>query len=194
MPVSVEVPTEKWAGKVIEVKLGATKEEGGSRASTVTVGGETTLPFLTFEGSMPHAPVVAVEVQDVEPTDWSPVLLEAWGEAAKDPVVWAKKAVDLGAKIIALKLRSADPDGQNATPAEAAATVKKVLEAVGVPLIVYGPGQAEKDNDVLVAVAEAAAGERLALGICEQSNYRTIVAACLGNGHIAIGRAPIDVN
>lgn len=194
MPVTVEVPTEKWAGKVIEVKLGATKEEGGSRAGTVTVGGETTLPFLAFEGSMPHPPVVAVEVWDVEPTDWSPALLEAWGDAVKDPDVWAHKAAALGAKLIALKLRSADPDGQNALPAAAAASVKRVLEAVGLPLVVYGPGQAEKDNEVLVAVAEAAAGERLALGLCEQSNYRTIVAACLGNGHIAIGRAPIDVN
>jgi len=194
MPVTVEVPIEKWAGKVIEVKLGATKEEGGSRTSTVIVGGETTLPYLTFEGAMPHSPVVAAEVWDTEPTDWSPALLEAWGDVVKDPAEWAKKAVDLGAKLVALKLRSADPDGQNASPAEAAAGVKRVLAAVGVPLLVYGPGQADKDNDVLVAVAEAAAGERLALGLCEQSNYRTIVAACLGNGHLAIGRAPIDVN
>jgi acetyl-CoA decarbonylase/synthase complex subunit delta len=194
MPVTVEVPTEKWAGKVLEVKLGATKDDGGTRTSTVTVGGESTLPFLTFEGAMPNAPVVAAEVWDTEPTDWSPVLLEAWGDAVKDPVAWAQKAVELGAKIVALKLRSADPDGANASPAEAAAAVKRVLEGVGVPLIVYGPGQAEKDNDVLVAVAEAAAGERLALGICEQSNYRTIVAACLGNGHLAVARAPIDVN
>ncbi len=194
MPVTVEVPTEKWAGKVIEVKLGATKEEGGSRAGTVTVGGETALPFLTFEGGIPNQPVVAAEVWDVEPADWSPVLLEAWGNAVKDPVVWAQQAAALGAKLIALKLRSTDPDGQNASPAEAAATVKCVLAAVDLPLLVYGPGQAEKDNDVLVAVAEAAAGERLALGLCEQSNYRTIVAACLGNGHVAIGRAPIDVN
>lgn len=111
-----------------------------------------------------------------------------------DPVAWAQKAVELGAKVIALKLRSADPDGKNTSPAEAAVVVKNVLAAVSVPLIVYGPGQPEKDNDVLVAVAEATAGERLALGICEQSNYRTIVAACLGNGHVAIARAPIDVN
>jgi acetyl-CoA decarbonylase/synthase, CODH/ACS complex subunit delta len=194
MPVTVEVPTEKWAGKVIEVKLGATKEEGGSRAGTITVGGETTLPFLTFEGSIPNPPVIAAEVWDVEPADWSPVLIEAWGSAVKDPVAWAQKAASLGAKLIALKLRSTDPDGQNASPADAAAMVKRVLAAVDLPLLVYGPGQAEKDNEVLVAVAEAAAGERLALGLCEQSNYRTIVAACLGNGHIAIGRAPIDVN
>jgi acetyl-CoA decarbonylase/synthase, CODH/ACS complex subunit delta len=63
-----------------------------------------------------------------------------------------------------------------------------------VPLMVYGPGQAEKDNEVLIKVAEAAAGERLALGLCEQNNYRTIVASCLLHGHIAIARAPIDVN
>ena len=194
MPVTVEVPTEKWAGKVIEVQLGATQAEGGSRGAAVVVGGEATLPFLSFEGAIPNPPVVAVEVVDVAPADWSPVLLSAWGDAVKDAATWAKQAEALGAKLIALRLRSADPDGQNASPAEAAASVKRVLAATSLPLIVYGPGQPEKDNDVLVAVAEAAAGERLALGIAEQSNYRTMVAACLGNGHVVIGRAPIDVN
>jgi acetyl-CoA decarbonylase/synthase complex subunit delta len=69
-----------------------------------------------------------------------------------------------------------------------------VLGAVGVPLIVEGPGQADKDNEVLVAVAEAAKGERLALGTCEDKNYRTIVAAALGNGHLVVAQTPIDVN
>ena len=72
--------------------------------------------------------------------------------------------------------------------------MKKVLAAVGVPLIVYGPGVADKDNEVLVAVAEAAKGERVALGICEDKNYRTIVAAALANGHLVVARTPIDVN
>ena len=73
-------------------------------------------------------------------------------------------------------------------------TVKSVLGAVGVPLIVYGPGVADKDNEVLVAVAEATKGERLALGHCEDKNYRTIVAAALGNGHVVVAYSPIDVN
>ena len=47
---------------------------------TVTVGGETTLPFLHFEGQIPHRPAIAVEVMDQAPKDWSPVLLEAWGD------------------------------------------------------------------------------------------------------------------
>ena len=65
---------------------------------------------------------------------------------------------------------------------------------MGVPLVVYGPGVAEKDNEVLVAVAEATKGERLALGLCEEKNYRTIVAAALGNGHLVVAFSPIDVN
>ena len=62
------------------------------------------------------------------------------------------------------------------------------------PLIVYGPGEAEKDNEVLVAVAEATKGERLVLASCEEKNYRTIVAAALGNGHLVSAFSPIDVN
>ena len=193
MPV-VELPKEKWMGKVREVTLGATAANGGTRTKTVTVGGETTLPFLHFEGIIPHRPVIAVEVVDAYPEDWSPTLLAAWGDTARDVVAWAKKAEEMGADLIALKLRSTHPDAGNRSPAEAAATVKKVLGAVGLPLLVYGPGVADKDNDVLVAVAEAAVGERLALGLCEDKNYRTIVAGAMAHGHLVMARTPIDVN
>ena len=44
---------EKWPNQIRTVTIGATAEEGGTRGSTVTVGGETTLPFLTFEGEIP---------------------------------------------------------------------------------------------------------------------------------------------
>ena len=54
MPVTIEIPKEKWTGKVREITLGATAAEGGTRAKTVTVGGETTLPFLHFEGAIPQ--------------------------------------------------------------------------------------------------------------------------------------------
>jgi acetyl-CoA decarbonylase/synthase complex subunit delta len=189
----VEVPVEKWQGTVREVTLGATGD-GGTRTRAVTVGGETTLPFLHFEGAMPHRPAVAAEVTDVVPEDWSPVLLEVLGDAARDPAAWAKTMVDAGAELIALKLRSAHPERGDAGADACVATVKTVLAAVGVPLIVYGPGVADKDNEVLVAVAEATKGERLVLANCEEKNYRTIVAAALGNGHLVVGQTPIDVN
>ncbi|MDI7275132.1 MAG: acetyl-CoA decarbonylase/synthase complex subunit delta [Anaerolineae bacterium] len=194
MPVTVSVPKEKWTGSIREVTLGATSAEGGTRSRKVTVGGETTLPFLHFEGQIPHPPVIAVEVQDRYPEDWSPLLLEAWGDVLKSPTAWAEKAESLGADLIALSLKSASPDGGNTGADEARATVSGVLKATGLPLIVYGPGQAEKDNEVLVAAGEVAKGERVALGNCEDKNYRTIVAAALAHGHLVIARSPIDVN
>jgi acetyl-CoA decarbonylase/synthase complex subunit delta len=194
MPVTVEIPTEKWTGTVREVTLGATAAEGGTRTKTVTVGGETTLPFLHFEGEIPRRPVVGIEIQDGYPADWSPVLLEAWGEVVNDPAAWAKKAEELGASILMLKLRGTDAEGNPTTAAQAAETIKNVLAATGLPILVKGPGQAERDNELLVAVAEAGAGERLALGLCEDKNYRTIVAAALAHDHLVMASSPIDVN
>ncbi len=189
---AVETPVEKWAGSVRTVTLGAT--DGGTRTATVTVGGETTLPFLHFEGAIPHRPVVAAEVPDGRPEDWAPALLAAWGDAAEDPAALAAEAVKAGADLIHLKLHSAHPDHGDRSAEDCVTTVKAVLGAVGVPLIVEGPGQADKDNEVLVAVAEATKGERLALATCEDKNYRTIVAAALANGHLVVAQSPIDVN
>ena len=194
MPVSTEIPTEKWAGKVREVTLGATATEGGTRTRTVTVGGETSLPFLHFEGEFPHPPAIAIEVQDGYPSDWSTTLLNAWGDVANDPAAWAKKAEEAGADIIMLKLRGEDADGNQTTPTQVAETVKNVLVATGLPLIILGPGQAELDNELLIAAAEAAAGERVALGLCEDKNYRTIAAAALAHDQLVVASSPIDVN
>jgi acetyl-CoA decarbonylase/synthase complex subunit delta len=87
-----------------------------------------------------------------------------------------------------------DADGNRITPDFAVKTVKAVLEATGLPLVVLGPGQAEIDNEIIVPVADATKGERLALGLCEDGNYRTIVASAMANDHLVVGRTPMDVN
>jgi len=194
MAVAVEIPEEKWRGQVREITLGATPAEGGTRSKTVTVGGESTLPFLGFEGKVPNPPVAAVEVWDIYPDDWSQILLEAWGDVLNDPAAWAKKAEEYGADLIALKLQGANPDRGDKGAAEAAKVVEAVLQATGLPLIVLGPAVAEKDNEVLVAAAEAAKGERIAIGNCEDKNYRTIVAGALAHDQLVIAKSPIDVN
>jgi CO dehydrogenase/CO-methylating acetyl-CoA synthase complex beta subunit/CO dehydrogenase/acetyl-CoA synthase delta subunit len=191
---SVELVKEQWTGMVREVTLGANSTEGGTRNSTVTVGGETTLPFLHFEGEIPHRPVIAIEIQDRKPDDWSPLLMQAWGDVMNDPGEWAKAAERAGASVILLQLSLTDADGEPNTPEKACAAVDKVLKATGLPLVVLGPGQVEADNELLVAVADAAKGERLALGLCEDKNYRTIVAAALANDHLVIASTAMDVN
>lgn len=190
----IDIPKDKWPGSVRIVTLGATAAEGGTRSHTVTVGGETTLPFMHFEGSIPNRPLVAVEIRDRRPEDWSPLLLGEWGDKLGDPAQWAKAAEAAGADLIQLTLSLTGPDGSPNTPEAAVAAVKAVLGATGLPLIVFGPGQAEMDNLLLVAVSEATKGERLVLGICEDKNYRTIVATAMANGHLVSARTPMDVN
>lgn len=190
----IEIPIEKWPGSVRTVTLGATKAEGGTRSHTVTVGGEQALPYMHFEGAIPHRPVVAIEIKDRRPDDWSPLLLETWGEVVDDPGRWAAAAEAAGADLIEIMLSPTDREGKTTTPEAAVAAVKAVLAATGLPLLVFGPGQAELDNALLVAVSEACKGERLVLGICEDKNYRTIVATAMANGHLVSARTPMDVN
>lgn len=194
MAAGVPAVTETWAGKIREVTLGALPADGGTRGRTVTVGGETTLPFLGFEGEIPNPPVVGIEIVDRPPKEWSPILLGAWGDVVSDVGAWANAAEEAGADLIALTLDSAHSERGNTGADEARATVRKVLESTTLPFIIYGPGQAEKDNVVLVAAAEEAAGERVALGNCEEKNYRTIVAAALAHDQLVVAKTPIDVN
>jgi len=194
MPVTVEIPVEKWRGKVREVTLGATPDDGGTRSHTVTVGGETTLPFLHFEGEIPNSPRIAIEIASRRPDDWSPLLMEAWGDVVDDPATWAKAAEEAGADLILLQLSLTKDGDTPTTAADARAATRAVLEAVGMPILVFGPGQVDADNELLVAVAEEAAGERIVLGLCEEKNYRTIVAAALAHGHLVNSCTPMDVN
>lgn len=190
----IEVPKDTWPGQVRSVTLGATADQGGSRTRAVTVGGEKTLPFMHFEAEMPNAPVIAVEIKDRRPDDWSPLLLEAWGDSANDPAAWAKAAEETGCDLIQLSFSLTDTAGETTTREAAVSTVKAVLESTGLPLLVFGPGQVELDNELLVAIAEATKGERLVLGICEDKNYRTIVATAMANDHLVVARSPMDVN
>jgi acetyl-CoA decarbonylase/synthase complex subunit delta len=192
--MALEYPKDKWSGSVQEVILGATAAEGGTRSKTVTVGGETTMPFIHFEAGTPNRPVIALEIKDSCPQDWSPLLLKTWQDVVNNPAEWAKAAEDAGADLIVLSLNLTDSEGNPNTPDAAVAATKAVLEATGLPLMVYGPGQADIDNELLVAVANASQGERIVLGLCEDKNYRTIVATAMANGHLVVGRAPMDVN
>lgn len=190
----VEIVKDKWPGSVRKVTFGATAAEGGTRTKTITVGGETSLPFMHFEGPVPNRPVIGLEIRDRRPDDWSPLLLKEWSEVIDDPAQWAKAGEAAGADLIQMTLSLTDKNGNPNTPEAAVAAVKAVLGATGLPLIVFGPGQVEMDNALLVPVAEATKGERLVLGICEDKNYRTIVATAMANGHLVSARTPMDVN
>lgn len=192
MPVTLV--KERFPSKVGEVVLGATAEQGGTRTSILTVGGDAVLPFLHFEGKVTNRPIIGMEVTDIVPP-WNESIKEQFGDILDKPALWAKKCVEeFGADVIYLKLIGADPEGVNRSPEDCARVVKDVLAAVGVPLIVVGCETPEKDNEVLAAVAEAAAGENLLIGLAEQDNYKSIAAAAMVHKHNVIARSPLDIN
>ncbi|WP_026199005.1 acetyl-CoA decarbonylase/synthase complex subunit delta [Desulfitobacterium hafniense] len=192
--MAVALVKERYQSKVGEVVIGATAAEGGTRTSVVKVGGDSTLPFLHFEGKVENRAAIALEVTDVPPA-WNDIVKSQYGDVINDPVAWAKKCVEeYNADMIYLKLIGANPEGENRSPEECAKVVKDVLAAVGVPLIVAGCEDPEKDNEVLAAVAEATSGENLLIGIAEQDNYKSITAAAMVHKHNLIARSPLDIN
>ncbi len=186
--MAFENPKLDYSGSIKEVTLG-----GGDKA--VTVGGETSYPFHLFEGEMPRRPRIAMEIYDVQPEDWAEAALEPFAGVTGDPVAWAKKCVDdYGAEMVCLQLVSTDPNGLDRGADEAAEVVKKVADAIDVPLIVWGTANHEKDTEVLRRVSEVCQGKNLILGPVEEGDYKKIGAAAIGYGHTVIASTPIDIN
>ena len=185
---------EKWGSTVNTVVIGATSDEGGTRGSTVTLGGSAALPFLAFEGSIGQRPAIAVEVWDADFESWPDALKDVYGDSMNSPAEWAKKGVEFGADLICLRLVGAHPDTADHSPEQCAQTVKDILAAVDVPLIIWGCGVDDKDNLILPAVSAAAKGENCLIGTARENNYRTLVAVCLADGHKLIAESPLDIN
>jgi acetyl-CoA decarbonylase/synthase complex subunit delta len=183
-----EIPKTTYSGKIKPVTLGK-----GEKA--VTVGGETAYPFYLFEGEMPNLPRIAMEVYDSPPKDWPEAALEPFADVTKDPAAWAQKCVkNYGAEMICLQLASTDPNGENRPAEKAAAVVKKVADAVNVPLIVWGTGNHEKDTEVLKAVAEICRDKNLVLGPVEEADHKQIGVGAKEFNHIIGAATPIDIN
>jgi acetyl-CoA decarbonylase/synthase, CODH/ACS complex subunit delta len=186
--MAFEVPKTPYSGKIKEITL-------GQGDSAVTVGGETAYPFYFFEGRMPHQPRIAMEVYDTPPLDWPPAVLEPFKDVINDPAAWARKCVkEYGADMICLQLASTDPNGLNHSAADAALAVKKVAEAVDVPLIIWGTTDHDKDPEVLKAAAEACKGRNLILGPVEEADHKKIGAATIGLKHTLAASTPVDIN
>ncbi len=186
--MAFEIPKTAYSGKIKEMILGT-----GDKA--VTVGGETAYPFYLFEGEMPNLPKIAMEVYDMPPEDWPEAAMEPFGGVTDDPVAWAQKCIkDYGAEMICLQLLSTDPNGLDRPADEAAQVVKKVADAIDVPLIVWGTANHDKDTEVLRAVAESIQDRSLILGPVEEADHKKIGAAAIGYKHTVVASTPIDIN
>ncbi len=186
--MAFEIPKESYKGKIREVTLGT-----GDKAKKI--GGFDAMPPNVFEGNFPNKPLIAMEVYDSPPKDWAPAAVEPFKDVLDDPVAWAKKCVEeYGAEAIVLQLVSADPNADNKPSDEVAQIAKNVADAIDVPLIVMGCGNADKDAELLPKVCELCQGKNITVGFALEENHKRIAASALGYGHNVIAQAPIDVN
>ena len=188
-------PVETYPGKIVEVKLGATKGEGGTRGRSIIIGGETAPAFYTFERPVVHPPVVTLDVFDMEVPLSKAVKMHV-KDVIGDPAAWAKLAVEkFGADMVTVHLISIDPLLKDAKPKEAAKTVEEVLQAVDVPLVIGGCGDPVKDAEVFAEIAETFAGERFLISsITQDMDVERCAKFVKKNGHVALSFTPMDLN
>jgi acetyl-CoA decarbonylase/synthase complex subunit delta len=188
-------PVETYPGKIAQVKLGATKAEGGTRGKTLTIGGETTPAFYTFERPTINPPIVTLDVFDME-VPLSKAVKMHFKEVLHDPAEWAKLAVNkYGADMVTIHLISIDPLLKDAQPKETLKTIEKVLQAVDVPLVIGGCGDPVKDRDLFEEVATAFPGERFLLSsFTRDMDIEKIAKLAKQNNHAVLSFTPMDLN
>jgi len=188
-------PVETYPGKIVEVKLGATKGEGGTRGRSMIVGGETSPAFYTFERPTLHPPVITLDVFDMAVPLSKAVKMHV-KDVIGDPAAWAKLAVEkFGADMVTVHLISIDPLLKDATPKDAVKTVEEVAQAVDVPLVIGGCGDPVKDANVFAEIAETFAGERFLISsITQDMDVERCAKFVKKNGHVALAFTPMDLN
>ncbi|HIH43823.1 MAG TPA: CO dehydrogenase/acetyl-CoA synthase subunit delta [Candidatus Methanoperedenaceae archaeon] len=185
---------EDWKSQIQEVTIGATSADGGTRKSTVTLGGERALPFYP-DAPMPHRPHITMDVFDM-PIGMAKAVKSHYEDIINSPAEWAKKVVrDFGADMVTIHLISTDPNIKNTSARDAAKTVEDVLQAVDVPIVIGGSGNPEKDPEVLEAAAKAAAGERCLLASASLNlDYARIAKAANEFNHVVLSWTQLEIN
>ena len=162
--IAFEEPKPQFSGRVVEVRLGASRKDGGSRDRVIVIGGHTMPAYYYLVGyKPPHPPAFGGDVFDMRIGLPRAVKL-AFGDALDNPVEWARVWVKkYGAEAVDIHLISTDPIIKDASPEEAIKTVDAILQAVRVPVIVGGSGNPEKDVKVFKKVVEAFPSEGLTI-------------------------------
>ncbi len=196
LKAQVGIPPGEYRGKVVEVRLGATKADGGTRSRSFVIGGETAPAFYNFQAKTPNRPIISMDVFDWEKVPLAKAVKMHFREVVADPAEWAKLCVEkFDADMINLHMLTIDPLIEDASPKSALKTVEDVLEAVDVPIAVGGCGDPKKDLEVFTVIAEATAGERILFNsVTLDMDIEATAKVVRENGHTVIAFTSMDVN
>ena len=179
---------QKFNAKINTVTVGT-----GDKA--VTIGGNSTFPFYTFDAPTENSPKIGVEITDMGLDDFAPGI-KAYYEGCTTMAEIAQKAAAMeGGDFVVLNLEGGDPNGVNKSTEELIAIVKEVADAIDCPLVVEGCKNVEKDAELLPKVAEALQGRNVIVMSEKEENYKAIGAAAgLAYNQIAGADSADDIN
>lgn len=180
--------SQKFNAAINSVEIGT-----GNKA--LVIGGESVLPFYSFDGPIANPPRVGVEISDLGMLSELKGMLDFYGDT-KDIATLAKKASQMqGAEFICLVLESADPDGENNSVEDCVETVKAVEEASTLPLMIMGCGNTEKDTLLFEKVSEALQGKNIVILSAKEENYKNVGASAgLAYGQKVGAESSVDIN
>lgn len=168
----------------------------GSGDKTVTIGGDSTYPFYSFDAPSENTPKIGVEISDMGLENIVSEGIKVYYDGASTIGEMAKKAAAMeGADFVALILEGGDPNGVNKSVDELIAVVKEVADAIDAPLVVEGCKNVEKDAELLPKVAEALQGRNVLILSEKEENYKAIGAAAgLAYDQIVGAESAVDIN
>ena len=189
-----ETPLGEYSQGIHEITIGATKKDGGTRSSTLTIGGHSAPAWDLFQAPPKNPPVISADVFDMKISLAKAVKMH-YKEVMEDPAEWAKLCVNkFGADAITLHLISTDRLLGDTSPSAAAKVVEDVLQAVKVPLLIGSAGDPEKDGPVLAKAAEVCEGEKVLLCSATVDVYEPIAEAAKKHDQIVLSWTSLDIN
>ena len=180
--------TAPYGGRIQTVTVGT-----GDKA--ITLGGQNVLPFYTFDGEIPHAPKIGVEISDAADGWTVPGLVDFYA-GCSSMADRAKKAETIpGADFLCLHFESADPNGANRSIPDCVADAREVAEVTDLPLVILGCRNLEKDAALFAALAEALQGKNVLIMSARNENYKTVGASvALAYGQKVGAETADDIN
>ena len=186
--MSFNPKTGAFSGKINAVTLGT-----GDKA--VVIGGQSVLPFYTFDAPIENAPKIGIEISDLA-AQWTAPALKEFYAGCNTMAEYAKRAETMpGADFLCLHFESADPNGLNRSVADCVADAKAVADAVSMPIVIMGCKNIEKDGELFSKIAEALQGKNILVLSARSEDYKTVGASCaLAYGQKVGAETADDIN
>lgn len=187
--MAFEPKTEGFSAAVFPVTVG-----DGEKA--VTLGGNRSMPFYTFDAPCENPPKIGIEIPDRGIAAFAQKGLRKFYDGCATPAEMAKRAQTLPqVSFLCLSLDSADPNGENISAEACAEIAKSVFDATTLPVVIMGCKHVAKDAEIFAKIAEVLQGKNVLLLSAREENYKAVGASvALAYGQKLGAESSVDIN